>query len=250
MLPIVAIPTTFAGSEATDVWGITEAARKSTGSDARVLPHSIVYDATLTAGLPARSAIASGLNAVAHAVDGLWAPRADPINRATGTDALRILVPALRGIKVDSEDLAAREQALLGCYLAAVAFASAGSGMHHKICHTLGGAFNLPHAEMHATVLPYVMAFNAPAAPDANDSVAAVFSNHDAAAGLDRFRRELGMPAGLRDIGLTAADVGSAAELSLPAIPSSNPRQVTLDDLKKLLVDAWAGTPVTERRSA
>ncbi|MCB1274317.1 MAG: iron-containing alcohol dehydrogenase, partial [Leucobacter sp.] len=137
-LPIIAVPTTFAGSEATDVWGLTEANRKSTGTDPRVLPKAIVYDVTLSTGLPAQLAVSSGLNALAHAVDGFWAPRADPINVALGTEGVRSLVPGLRGLVKDPADLGAREQTLFGAYLAAVAFASAGSGMHHKICHALG----------------------------------------------------------------------------------------------------------------
>jgi alcohol dehydrogenase class IV len=243
-VPIVAIPTTFAGSEATDVWGMTEGQRKTTGVDPRVLPKVVVYDAVLSAGLPATLAVASGLNAVAHAVDGFWAPRADPINRALGTEGLRALFPGLRGLIADPGDLDAREQALYGAYLAAVAFASAGSGLHHKICHTLGGAYNLPHAETHAIVLPYVTAFNAPFAPDAAERVQELLGVRNAAAGLNALRAELGAPASLAAIGLKESDIRRAAELALPAVPPSNPRPVTVSDLEGIMRAAWVGEQI------
>jgi alcohol dehydrogenase class IV len=244
--PIIAVPTTFAGSEATDVWGLTENQRKSTGSDTRVLPRIIVYDATLSAGLSAPRAVASGLNALAHAVDGFWAPRADPINRALGSEGLRALVPGLRGLVAGGDDMNAREQTLYGAYLAAVAFASAGSGMHHKICHVLGGAYNLPHAEMHAVVLPYVAAFNVPAAPDAGARISAVLHGKPAASGLWALREELGAPASLREIGLREDDISEAAWLAAEVVPTSNPRRAGVADIETLLRDAWMGRPIAE----
>lgn len=171
-LPVVAVPTTFSGSEATDIWGMTEDERKTTGTDPRVLPRVVVYDATLTQGLPTDLAVHSGLNALAHAVDSLWAPRADPINRAMAGEGMRALVPGLRGLRADTEVVRAHEQVLYGTYLSGVALASAGAGMHHKICHVLGGTFNLPHAPTHAVVLPYVAAYNAEADPDSAARIA------------------------------------------------------------------------------
>ena len=119
---------------------------KTTGVDDRVLPTSIVYDADLTLTLPVDLSVASGLNALAHCVDSLWAPRADPINQALALEGARALADGLPVVVGHPRDTAGRDQALYGAYLAAVAFASAGSGLHHKICHVLGGAFNLPHA--------------------------------------------------------------------------------------------------------
>ena len=243
-LPIVAIPTTFAGSEATDVWGVTENGRKTTGADPRVLPRAIVYDGSLISGLPVESAVASGLNAVAHAVDGFWAPRADPINLALGSEGLRTLIPGLRDLVANPADIDARERTMYGAYLAAVAFASAGSGMHHKICHVLGGAYNLPHAEMHAVVLPYVTEFNAPAAPDAARRVSDALGGTPAASGLWHLREELGAPSSLAAIGLSEEDIGPASDLVVAAIPPSNPRPVNRADIERLLRAAWAGTPI------
>ncbi|RYH71118.1 MAG: maleylacetate reductase, partial [Alcaligenaceae bacterium] len=153
-LPIVAVPTTYAGSEATNVWGLTEAARKTTGVDDKVLPLTVIYDAHLTLSLPVGLSVASGLNGMAHCIDSMWAPRTDPINRALAAEGIRALAEGLPAIKDDPRGLTGREQALYGAYLSAVAFASAGSGLHHKICHVLGGAYDMPHAQTQATVLP------------------------------------------------------------------------------------------------
>lgn len=241
-LPIIAVPTTYAGSEATNVWGLTEASRKATGVDDKVLPVTVIYDAELTLSLPAHLSVASGLNALAHCIDSMWAPRADPINQALSSEGIRALAAGLPLIKDNPGDLDGRERALYGAYLSAVAFASAGSGMHHKICHVLGGAYNLPHAQTHAIVLPYVLAFNGPFAPAAEQRIAAALGADDAVSGLNALRSSLGAPTALKDHGLMEADIPEAVELILPAIPASNPRLVTAENLGELLRAAYAGT--------
>lgn len=241
-LPIVAVPTTYAGSEATNVWGLTEAARKTTGVDDRVLPGTVVYDAELTFSLPVELSVASGLNGLAHCVDSLWAPRADPINAALATEGMRTLAAGLPKVVADPHDVDGREPALHGAYLSAVAFASAGSGMHHKICHVLGGTYDLPHAQTHAIVLPHVLAFNAAAAPEAADRIAHALGGTDAVRALTALGDRLGAPKALRDIGLRESDLDEAAELSVAAIPTSNPRPATAGDVRGLLTAAWAGT--------
>ena len=255
-LPIVAVPTTYAGSEATSVWGLTEGARKTTGVDARVLPRVIVYDAELTLSLPAAMSVASGLNALAHCVDAMWAPNADPIDRALASEGIRALRAGLPAVAADPGGLDGREQALYAAYLSAVAFASAGSGLHHKICHVLGGAYNLPHAQTHAVVLPYVLAFNGPAAPEAERRIAAALGAESATGGLEELRRELSAPRALRDYGFAESDIPAAADAIVPAVPPGNPRPVTAGDLRRLLRAAWEGAdpvvgadPVTEEGS-
>ncbi|MEU6747450.1 maleylacetate reductase [Spirillospora sp. NPDC046719] len=241
-LPIVAVPTTYAGSEATDVWGLTENGRKTTGADDRVLPRAVVYDASLTLALPADLSAASGLNALAHCVDAMWGPRADPIDRALAGEGIRALRSGLPRVVADPAGLPGREHALYGAYLAAVAFASAGSGLHHKVCHVLGGMFDLPHAQTHAVVLPHVLAFNAPAAPDAEARIATAFGADSAIAGLDRLRARLRAPTALRDLGMPEDGIAAAVPAALAAVPASNPRPVTADDLTALLRAAWEGT--------
>ncbi|MFK5689198.1 maleylacetate reductase [Ornithinimicrobium sp. LYQ92] len=243
-LPVVAVPTTFSGSEATDIWGMTEDERKTTGTDPRVLPRVVVYDATLTQGLPTDLAVHSGLNALAHAVDSLWAPHADPINRAMAGEGMRALVPGLRGLRAGTEGLEAHERVLYGTYLSGVALASAGAGMHHKICHVLGGTFNLPHAPTHAVVLPYVAAYNSEADPDSEARIAEAFGTPHAASGLWDLAREVGAPGSLGEIGLTEDDVDLAAELATAAIPDSNPRPVSQESVAALLRAALRGDAV------
>ncbi|MCS5717577.1 maleylacetate reductase [Herbiconiux sp. CPCC 205763] len=249
-LPIVAVPTTFAGSEATNVWGITESSRKLTGVDARVLPATVVYDAALTLGLPRELVVASGLNAIAHGVDSLWAPRADPITQALALEGIRALQDGLRAITAHPTALEGRERALYGGYLSAVAFASAGSGLHHKICHVLGGSFGLPHAQTHAIVLPTVLAFNGPAVPDLEARAAAAFGAPTADGGLRELRDELEAPRALRDYGFAESDIDEAAAIILPQVPDSNPRPVAKSDLVAILTAAWAGTPLDQKEDA
>jgi maleylacetate reductase len=240
-VPIIAVPTTYAGSEATNVWGLTEAARKTTGVDDAVLPVTVIYDAALTLSLPVAMSVASGLNGMAHCIDSMWAPRADPINAALGAEGIRALSQGLPLIVSDPAGTEGREQALYGAYLSAVAFASAGSGLHHKICHVLGGTFDLPHAQTHATVLPYVLAFNAPAAPDAEARIAAAFGTADALTGLQELGKRLDAPKALADYGFTADGIAEAVAVLLPAVPASNPRSATTGNLSRLLQAALTG---------
>lgn len=240
-LPLVAVPTTYAGSEATPVWGLTEAGIKRTGIDPVVLPRTVIYDPELLVSLPTGLAVSSGLNAVAHCVDSMWAPAADPINATMAAEGARALRLGLPRVAADPHDRDGVETALYGAYLAAVAFASAGSGLHHKICHALGGSFNLPHAQTHATVLPYVLALNAPYADDAERRLATAFDSDTALEGLQRLRRELDAPRALKDYGFDEPDIPTAVDLVMPIVPASNPAPVSREVLSGLLHAAWAG---------
>jgi len=239
--PIVAVPTTYAGSEATPVWGLTEGAAKTTGTDPAVLPKVIVYDAALTTSLPVELSVASGLNALAHCVDAMWAPNADPINAALAAEGIKSLAAGLPRVVADPGGLEGREPVLYAAYLSAAAFASAGSALHHKICHVLGGKYNLPHAQTHAIVLPYVLAFNGPAAPDAERRIAAAFGADTAIGGLQALRARLQAPRALRDYGLAEESIAEAADAILPSVPPSNPRPVSAENLRALLRAAWSG---------
>ncbi|ODQ84835.1 maleylacetate reductase [Mycolicibacterium holsaticum] len=240
-LPIVAVPTTYAGSEATNVWGLTEADQKTTGIDDRVLPRAIVYDAALTLSLPADISAASGLNAIAHCVDSMWAPRSDPINTALAEAGIRALNTGLREVVADPMGIPGRELALQGTYLSGVAFASAGAGLHHKICHVLGGMFNLPHAPTHAVVLPYVLALNAPNAVPAQRCIARAFDAPSASEGLADLRSALDAPVSLRDLGMPESGVVDAVDAVLVAAPAGNPTPVSREGLVALLHAAWEG---------
>ena len=240
-LPIISVPTTYAGSEATNVWGLTEDARKTTGSDDRVLPVTVIYDSELTLSLPVEMSVASGLNGMAHCIDSLWAPKSDPINAAMAVEGIRALSSGLPKIVAEPKGTEGRDEALYGAYLSAVSFASAGSGLHHKICHVLGGTFNLPHAQTHATVLPYVLAFNAPYAPEAEKRAAAAFGADTALEGLQTLRAAVNAPKRLADYGFTSEGIPEAVAIILEKLPANNPREVTADNLTNLLTAALNG---------
>ncbi|TFC81455.1 maleylacetate reductase [Cryobacterium cheniae] len=243
-LPIVAIPTTYSGSEATAVWGLVDQGVKNTGFDQRVLPGTVIYDAALTRSLPRELSVSSALNALAHGVDALWAPGANPVSALIAGEGIRMLAGALPRIAAESavDTMVGREDALYGAYLSASAFSSAGSGLHHKICHVLGGAFGLPHAQTHAIVLPHSVALNASADPESEARIAAALGSRSAVRGLLALRDRVHAPTALRDFGFQESDIARAVALILPAVPVSNPRTVTPDDLTLLLRNAWAGT--------
>ncbi|WP_420176566.1 maleylacetate reductase [Luteococcus sp. OSA5] len=247
-LPIVALPTTYAGSEATPMWGLTQDRTKTTGVDDGVLPHTVIYDATYSAGLPLELTVSSALNALAHSVDSLWAPSTDPIAQALGLDGARALAAALPVLVDDPGNLAARSQCLYGAYLSAVSFTTAGSGLHHKICHVLGGTFSLPHAQTHAVVLPHVLALNAPAVPRQAERLATALGARSlddpaaaACAALDELCRSTGAPRSLRELGMPESGLAEATERVLAVAPSSNPAPVTEERIARLLREAWAG---------
>lgn len=242
-LPIVAVPTTYAGSEATPVWGLTEGQRKITGTDRRVLPTTVVYDPELTVSLPSDLTAVSGLNALAHCVEAFWAAGANPASAALAEGGIRALADGLPGAVADGADLAARTDALVGAWLAGSAFATAGGGLHHKICHVLGGAYDLPHAATHAIVLPHVLAFNAPAAPQAAARIAAALGSDDAVAGLVALAARVGAPTALRDVGLREDQIDEAADLAATKVPADNPRPASREDVAALLRAAWQGAP-------
>lgn len=253
-LPIIAVPTTYAGSEATSVWGLTHGDVKTTGVDVAVLPRAIVYDADLLIGLPREMAVASGLNAMAHCVDAMWGPRSDPIDRVLAQEGIRGLTSGLLGANAsgDRTGVGAVETTLYGAYLAAVAFSSAGSGLHHKICHVLGGMFDLPHAQTHAVVLPHVLAFNAPNAPEAERRIAEAYApllgTNTALDGLEALRAKVRVTGGLKDYGMPADGIAKAVAPILEAVPAGNPTALTVDNLGALLRRAWEGdAPVRQR---
>ncbi|WP_440709320.1 maleylacetate reductase [Herbiconiux sp. YIM B11900] len=242
-LPIVAVPTTYAGSEMTPVWGLTTDARKETGTDLRVLPASVVYDPALTQTLPAGMAVASGLNAMAHCVEAFWGPGANPVTSLHAAAGIRALAAGMRARAGGAEGAAAadgEDSLLYGAYLAGSSFAVAGSGLHHKICHALGGAFDLPHAQTHAVVLPHVLAFNAPGLGDSDaQAMARALDADDAVTGLRRLYAEIDAPSTLAELGLTRAQLAEGIQIVAARLPIPNPRPVTPDDVAAILTAAY-----------
>jgi maleylacetate reductase len=238
--PILAVPTTYAGSEMTPIWGVTAGGRKTTGRDPAVLPRTVVYDPALTCSLPAGVTAASGMNAAAHCVEALYAEGAGPVTRLLAEEGLRALAAALPACVQAPGDLDDRGQALYGAWLAGLALGGAEMGVHHKVCHVLGGSFGLPHADVHAAVLPHAAAFNREAAPEAFARVAAAIGAADAAGGLWDLAARTGAPTSLRRLGLRGEDIGRAAEL-VAAAPPANPRPVDAAGVTALLQAAHQG---------
>jgi alcohol dehydrogenase class IV len=241
-LTIVALPTTYAGSEMTPLWGLTEGGVKKTGRDARVAPRSVIYDPELTLSLPLSISLASGMNAIAHAAEGLYAHDASPIHRLMAEEGVRALALAMPVLKADGSDLAARGEALYGAWLCGSVLGSVQMGLHHKLCHVLGGSFNLPHAEVHAVMLPHALAYNAAAAPRAMRALGRALGAAESVSALVALGRDLSLPQSLRDIGLRAADLDRAADLVVSA-PYPNPRPIEREPVRALLQRAFEGAP-------
>jgi maleylacetate reductase len=239
-LPILAVPTTYSGSEMTTIYGLTDRDGKTTGRDARVLPRVVIYDPLLTLDLPVRVSAVSALNAIAHAVEGLYAKDGNPVVDLLAEEAIGTLAGALHRIVRAPRDVDARGDALYGAWLCGLVLGSVGMALHHKLCHVLGGTWDLPHAETHAVVLPQVAAFNAVAVPDAMARVARALGRPTAAGGLYDLVAELGIPTSLAAIGMPEGGLDRAAALAT-ANPYWNPRTVDVAGVRALLGDAWSG---------
>ncbi|HET6987096.1 MAG TPA: maleylacetate reductase [Kribbella sp.] len=238
-LVTVAVPTTYAGSEMTPVWGETAGGSKTTGTDLRVLPRTVVYDPVLSQHLPKKVTAASVANAMAHCVEAVWTPKADPITETTAVEGLRALSAGLKQILADPTDLDARSNLLYGACLGGSALATAGTGLHHKLCHLLGGTYNLPHAETHAAVLPQVARLNAPAVPRAKARLEDALPTEDLARGLYDLFAAAEVPTSLRELGLSYEQAIEAAHAFQP---TANPIPVTEELVQEILTRAWAGT--------
>ncbi len=236
-LRLLALPTTYAGSEMTSIYGITEGADKRTTRDERVRPALVLYDPALTVALPLRTSIESLWNAMAHCVEALWWPEADPLALLAAEHGLRTIVGAMPALIVRPFDVAAREQALLGAYLAGIALGETGTALQHKLAHLLGGSFGLPHAATHAVLLPHVVRYNAQAAPDAAATIAAVLGAIDPAAGLLALAERVGAPTRLDALGFSPAYVDTVVD-KLLATPMPNPQKLERSALRALLTAA------------
>jgi len=242
-LPIVAVPTTYAGSEMTPIWGLTDADGKTTGRDARVLPRTVVYDPTLTIALPSEVTAASAVNALAHALEALYAPDATPALSSVAEEAMTALATALPRVVAQPENLDARSQLLYGAWLAGWALGGTTMGLHHKLAHVLGGTYRLPHAGVHSALLPQVAAYNAPAAGSGFTRAARALGAEgpgDVGAALFDLATQVGAPTALARLGLgTSAIEQVAATVATGHV--ANPRPATARDLVRVLEDAYRG---------
>jgi maleylacetate reductase len=248
-LPIVAVPTTYAGSELTTIYGLSQGGRKRTGRDPRVLPKVVLYDPAFTVSLPPQVTGPSGMNALAHCVEAFYGPGANPVSSALAEAGIRALAAGLPQAVERPDDLEGRTQALLGAWLAGAALAAAGTGIHHQICHVLGGAFGLDHGGMNAVLLPHTVRFVTPAVPEAMARVAAALGAADAATGCFELARQVGAPASLAALGMAGSDLDRAAELCAAHL-TGRPRPARAEELRALLGVAHDGQPPGEATAA
>lgn len=241
-LPQLILPTTYAGSEMTPILGETQGGRKTTRRTQAVLPETVIYDVELTLTLPPAVSASSGVNAVAHAAEALYARNGNPVTTLMAEEALRALSQALPVIVREPQNPEARSQAMLGAWLAGSVLGSVDMALHHKLAHVLGGTFNLPHAELHAALLPHTIAYNAPAVPAAVQRMARALGTRDAAQGLYELNRTLGIEPALQALGMPERGLSQAAALAVQA-PYPNPAPLEERALLALLRRAWAGDP-------
>jgi len=238
-MPVLAVPTTYSGSEMTWVQGFTAGGRKRTQFDPKMLPKTVIYDPELTLGLPAATSAASGMNAIAHCVEALYAKQANPIVSLMAEEGIRALAASLPLIVRNPKNMEARGEALYGAWLAGMSL-NTGIALHHKLCHTLGGTWNLPHAETHSIILPHAVYYNRDAAPEAMARIARALGVEDAAGGLYDLEVILGLKMKLADLGVPEGDLERAAKIALEA-PYPNPAPVTYEGVLALLRNAYAG---------
>jgi maleylacetate reductase len=241
-LPIIAVPTTYAGSEVTPIYGLTEGGLKKTGRDLRVLPRTVIYDPRLTLTLPLGLTITSAINAIAHAAEGLYAHDGNPVIGLMAEEGIRASAAALPLLTSNPTDLRARSDALYGAWLCGTVLGAVSMGLHHKLCHTLGGTFNLPHAEVHTVILPHALMYNADAAPQAMRRVANALGADEAPAAVYELAKRHGAPCSLRDIGMAADGLDRAADLAVTN-QYPNPRPLERAALRALLQRAFDGAP-------
>lgn len=241
-LPILAIPTTYAGSEATHIWGISRDGRKTTGRNPVVKPKTVIYDPQLLVTLPSQLSLTSGINAMAHAVEALYAADANPITSLMAAESIRLLESSLPHVVREPRDVRYRAVTLYGCWLAATVLDQVGMALHHKLCHTLGGSFNMPHAAMHTVILPYAMAYNQPYAQEAMTIVGRALDcdPENAPSIVRELSRANGGPTSLKALGLKAEDLERAADVATQN-PYYNPRPITRDGILNLLEHAYRG---------
>ena len=238
-LPLLAVPTTYSGSEMTTIWGISEGGAKKTGRDPKVLPKTVIYDPALTLELPPHVSAASGMNAMAHCVEALYAHDGNPIVSMMAEEGIRALASALPRVMENPKDIEARSDALYGAWLAGCTISTTSIALHHKLCHVLGGSFNLPHAETHSIVLPHAVRYNESAA-EAMRRIERALGKRDAAAAIYDLEKKLRLPLRLADIGMKEQDLERAARIAADA-PYPNPRKVEYAPVLELLRHAYEG---------
>jgi maleylacetate reductase len=237
--PLLAIPTTLSGSEMTSLYGVKIGNEKRTSNDIAARPRAVIYDPALTGTLPAHETAATGMNCLAHCVEALYPAQPNPVARLLALEGIRSLATSLPGV-VERNDVASRARALYAGFIGGMLVSMVGIGLHHKICHVIGGHFDVPHGDSNSTVLPHVVAFNAPAMPDIAADIAAALGSRAAAEGIADLAQRIAAPRSLRALGVPATGLAAVAR-EVVARGTHNPRPITVDGIEALLAGAWEG---------
>jgi maleylacetate reductase len=243
--PIVAVPTTYAGSEMTPMYGLT-GDHKVTGSDPRVLPRVVVYDPELTLGLPVETSVASACNALAHCIEGCYGPGANPVTTLSAVEGIRVIGANVPRLAPEPRNAEVRGELLYGAYLAGSVVATVGVGLHHRTCHVLGGSYGLAHAACNAVILPHAIAYNARAVPDLARRWAEAMDTDDPAGFVFDLVADAGLPTSLAALGLPESALDDAA-LRVVEETRANPRAVDVPSVRAMLADAWGGVRPSAR---
>ena len=246
--PVIAVPTSYAGSEMTAVYGILVGDEKRTRTDENCMARTAIYDPALTLSLSAHVTLTSGMNSLAHCVEALYQERANPVAAMLAEAGLRAHAAGLEASVARPDDIAARRHAHYGAMLGGAALQLAGIALHHKLCHVLGGRHGIPHGESNTVMLPHVVAYNAGAAPHAMAALRRALETNDPAGALYDLAARLDGPTRLKDLGMAEADLDSAADLAVKAT-SWNPRPVDVASVRAMLADAFNGRRPTAKAS-
>lgn len=245
-MPFLAIPTTYAGSEMTPIYGMTGDKAKRTGRDPRVKPNTVIYDVDLTLDLPANVTAGSTMNALAHCVEALYAEERNPIVSLMALEGVTALRRGSADVAADPRDGTGRAQLLYGAFLAGASLGSVGMAVHHRICHVLGGTYGLAHGDANAVILPYVVAYNQVAEPEVMATLAGALDSDEPDLAIYQLARALGAPISLAELGVNESDLDRAAQMVLDN-GGYNPRPLHRDWIRSLLGDAFEGLPPTSK---
>jgi alcohol dehydrogenase class IV len=237
--PFVAVPTTFSGSEMTPLYGLKIGLEKRTWVDPAAKPRTVIYDPELVASLPTHEAATTGMNGLAHCIEALYPAVPNPLARLMALEGIAAFAAGLRGITSRNDEVS-HSCALYGGFIGGLLVSMVGIGLHHRICHVLGGRFGVPHGESNSVILPHVTAFNAPALGEDASAIARAMDRNDAGVAMFEIAESLGVPRSLRELGLPKDQLDGVASEVL-AKPLHNPRPLTIEAVRRLLENAWQG---------
>jgi len=215
-LPIIAVPTTYSGSEMTGFCGMTSDGVKRMHESLAMRPRTVIYDAELSLGLPPSTSASSAMNALAHCIDAVYLPSLSPLLAPAAVEGARIVATTLPALLAKPRDLDLRNEMLYGAYLSGAAL-TGGFALQHAVAHMLGGSYGVEHGTAHAVVLPYATAYLQQHAPQALGRIAEAVGTADLASYVWDLTNSAGLPVRLADVGFPAEDLDRAVHIATTA---------------------------------